>query len=250
MNVATIQNRLGEIYEARVLGQEFDLKEIGTLSKQLALRALVQARRLDKPEQVAIVGFGPGRLCAPFGQKGWECWGLNDISYPSLDSFDRFFQLHNIKYCRRHYPTWIQNDKLVWERSQGLPLYMDRHYKSLPDSVPYPKKDVEKLTSHGKYHTSSFDWMVALAIHLEVKEIALYGVNFSGAHLFNGEPLAGRACLEYWLGVAEGRGIKVMVSGGSDLFKTVHLAGMMSTLQYGFGGEPGLELGNGWRDVR
>lgn len=46
-----------------------------------------------------------------------------------------------------------------------------------------------------------------------------------------GEPIGARACLEYWLGVAEAKGIAVEVFGRGDVFKTYQL--LRSDKQYG-----------------
>ena len=74
--------------------------------------------------------------------------------------------------------------------------------------------------------------------------------------MLDGEPLSGRACLEYWIGVAQGRGIEVGVYTNGDLFLNVHLALHRSTMRYGIEGEPALDLSLNrtekgyWADVR
>src|SRR5256885_12075637 len=60
-----------------------------------------------------------------------------------------------------------------------------------------------------RWHCGSLDWMVAAAIVWEAASIALVGISF----MRGGEPLNGPACLAYWLGLAQGRGIEVAVRG-------------------------------------
>ena len=50
--------------------------------------------------------------------------------------------------------------------------------------------------------------------------------------------------------MAEGRGIEVEMHTLSDMLRTVHLARLVSDLQYGWDREPALELGDGWQDLR
>lgn len=207
---------------------------------------------------VAIVGKGPYDVLAPWGQPGWEFWGLNDAptsnGWPPIEAHTRWFQLHNPQYMRKHYPKGIDELARHWGGERGVILYMDRHYPEYPESVAYPKTQVEELLpySFGRYHTSSFDWMVALAIHEGFTTIHLHGVEFGAFPYTAGEPISGRACLEFWMGVAAGRGVDIALGPQhmGDMFLTTHMARFRSTTQYGFEGEPALELGNGWTDVR
>lgn len=206
------------------------------------------------PKRVALVGKGKNRYGAPWGQQGWELWGLNDRSpyEPPIEAFTRWFQLHPPKYLRVHYQEGIDDLDANWREERGVRLYMDRHYRRYPDSEPYPKDEVEALTPRGWYHASSFDWMLALAVLEGFEVIDLYGCGFTTFPYLNGEPISGRACLEYWAGVAEGRGAVVRQYSGGDLFQVLHLARMRSKLQYGFQDEPALDLSltTPWVDLR
>lgn len=210
------------------------------------------------PKSVAILGFAPSRVVAPFGVEGWELWCLNDPheapGIPMRHAFTRWFQLHPPHYLKKHWPQGIIDLATYWGEETGIPVYMDRHYEEYPDSVPYPKEEVEALTPHGWWHASSFDWMVALAILDGFERIDLYGASFVNYPIMNSEPISSLACLQYWLGVAEGRGIEVNVFGGGHLFRTIHLAAYESGLQYGFEREPALDLNTDtdkkWKDVR
>lgn len=208
---------------------------------------------------VAIVGKGFDHSIVPWGTEGYEFWGLNDQpgnrpEYAPIECYTRWFQLHPPHYLEVHYPRGIKDLKRWWGTPRGVKLYMDRHYDWLPDSVPYPKAEVEALCSYGHYHCSSFDWMVALAILEGWSRIEMYGVDFfTFPSILNGEPISARACLEFWLGVAAGRGIDVAVSQRGDLFTNIHVAIYRSDLQYGFEREPALDLtldDERWSDVR
>jgi len=210
------------------------------------------------PNKVAIVGFATSRLVAPYGEPGWELWCLNDPidkpGIPARHAFTRWFQIHPPRYLAKHYPRGNEDLRKHWGRQTGIRLYMDRHYPEFPDSEPYPYEAVTKMTGHGWFHASSFDWMVALAIYEGFEQIDIYGCDFYAYPLMNGEPLSALPCLSYWCGVAEGRGLELNVFGGGHMFRILHLAAYESGLQYGWDREPALDLGTDvdpqWRDVR
>lgn len=210
------------------------------------------------PKSVAILGFAPSRLIAPYGKKGWELWCLNDPmeapGIPARHAFTRWFQLHPPHYLRKHYPQGVLDLAHYWGEESGIPLYMDRHYDEYPDSIPYPKAEIEALTPHGYYHASSFDWMLALAILEGFERIDLLGCSFYAYPIMNGEPISALPCLQYWCGVAEGRGIELNLYGGGHLYRIIHLAAYESSLQYGYEREPAFDLGSDsdpkWSDLR
>jgi hypothetical protein len=235
------------------------MNEALTLDKDEWPRA---PRREDgtRAPKVAIVGKGPMHLHAPFGDPEYELWGLNDAEwrpgYAPVESFHRWFQLHNPEYMSVHYPVGVIDLETQWSKKvDDTILYMDRHYPEYPNSVPLPVSDMTDGFPY--YHTSSFDWMVAMAIHEGFEAIEMYGCDFrTFPTTLDGEPVSGRACLEYWLGYAQGKGIDVKAYTTGDLFLNVHVAVFRSTLRYGLDREPALDLGLAeddggyWSDVR
>jgi hypothetical protein len=73
-------------------------------------------------------------------------------------------------------------------------------------------------SAEADYHACSIDWMLAHAILEGATEIRLCGVE----QQHTAEPLSSRACVEFWAGVAVGRGIAVSSADGST-FKLAHL---------------------------
>ena len=142
----------------------------------------------------------------------------------------RWFQLHPRDYLVKHWQPdyWMH---IMWLREECfMPVYVPdlEQWDDIPTAREYPKAEVEALTPHGDYHAGSFDWMVSLAILEEFEEIHIYGVNFGSG----GEPLSALPCLQYWLGVAEGRGIKVHVEPPTDMYSIYYLT--KTKRQYGW----------------
>jgi len=107
----------------------------------------------------------------------------------------------------------------VWWRS----IHAD-----IPASVAYPIHDVMALTRHGFYLAGTFAYMTALAILQGYQTIGLWGINDmrsyhdpgTGERQGTSEPREADRNLEYWLGVAEGRGIEVVVPDDALVLKT------------------------------
>jgi hypothetical protein len=214
-------------------------------------------------DRVAIVGHGIIKYAdevlvpGPFADPGYDVWGMNALysDYPTEGDMDggdyeafmfhAWFQLHTPRYMEKHWARGWAHHQLWLERKHPFPIYMQKRYRRFPSSMRFPKEQVEDLTPFGWYHASTFDWMFAFAIAEGYQRIELWGVN-----LGPGEPLSGRACMEYWMGVAHGKGIELYVEQPTDLISIEHVAKMQSQLQYAYDEEPALELGHGWKDVR
>ena len=181
-------------------------------------------------KKLAIIGFSTATSRPnPWPDAETEVWGFNELYRvydPTLYRFTRWFELHIRSYFAN--PEWHAH-ALFLNRllDLGVTVYLPKRDAAVIRSKFYPRAKVAALSPHGEYHAGSFDWMVALAIAEGFTEITLYGVDFAGG----GEPISARACLEYWLGVAEGRGIVTRVVGG-DVFRIFHLT--RSDTPYGF----------------
>lgn len=126
---------------------------------------------------------------------------------------DRWFQLHPPVWAGR---ALFGRDQAHWDflATCNVPLYMRYPQEEFPTAVPYPIEEVSHCVGR-RYFTSSPAYGLALAIYEEVDEIKLYGVNLAS----NTEYVEQRPCIEWLLGLAEGRGIKVEAPDDSPLLK-------------------------------
>lgn len=174
---------------------------------------------------VAICGFSPTTLPALKDSKADEIWTLNhafvmDFAFPR---FDRIFELHKYGWFLRKgehkltkYYNWLR-------KKHPFPIYMQQVYKSFPSSVRYPKEEVDEFvfgklrrgTDLNLYYTSSFSYMLGLAIYEGVKCIEIYGVDMSNDTEYNFQKPGG----EFMIGVALGHGVEVKLQPNSDLCK-------------------------------
>lgn len=149
-----------------------------------------------------------------------EAWSLN-LAYQSEDfpPCTRWFEMHGL---RELIMTAQTNDKfkdhLLWlTKEHDFPVYMQENYERFPSSVKYPLEKVSNYPVHRPgakdYYTSTFPFMVALAIHEGFDEIHVYGIE-AGTET---EYAYQKAATEFWLGVAVARGVKVVLQENSAL---------------------------------
>jgi len=184
-----------------------------------------------KSKRVCIVGFSGTRGDAPYADPDMEIWGLNDI-FEVIPRCDRLFQVHQRGEVETH--TTRTEGKPHPERLRELtcPIIMGETWPELPNSVAYPlARVIARLGgSISDYFTNTISYMIALAIAEGYREIHVYGVDMAVGSEYESQ----RPSCEYFLGLAVGRGIKVVIPPGSDLLKTRFRYGLQAAAAAGF----------------
>ena len=175
-----------------------------------------------------------GRVLIPFlGPSGHAEWpaGSWDIWAPVFT-----WQLLG----RRRPRLWVELHRQVWWRQpktwrrgylrwlhtyRARPILMQHQWREVPASVRYPRARALREFPSAPFQ-GTFDWLMALAILLDAKQIAVWGVDYDTAH----EMVYQRSGAAYWVGMALGRGITVQFSPCSFLLSTP----MPSTKTYGY----------------
>ncbi len=158
-------------------------------------------------KRVAIVGLSQAtRHLIPWYRGDWEVWGLAWDS--SRYDLHRTFELHDMPDMVKDQPNL---DKYLANIAQCNRPYMVEKY--IPEATAYPYDEV--IADVGDYFCSSIGLMLALAIHEKYDEIALYGIDMRADEEYAYQ----RANCEYLIGLARGRGIKVIVPEQSPLCK-------------------------------
>lgn len=157
-------------------------------------------------KKIAIIGLSPTHDQAPWDDPDWELFGL--ALDPDVWRLDRVFEIHDIRLLKT-YPDWQQY------RSRMLDLewvYVQHEVEEIPNGRAYPLAEVSKTTD---YLCSSVAYMLALAIHEGATEIGIWGVDMAAWEEYGYQ----RANMEYLIGLARGKGIKVYVPAQSPLLK-------------------------------
>jgi hypothetical protein len=201
-----------------------------------------KSKTTKKPLKVAIIAGGAkeANFLDPKTSGQWEVWGLNAIrpnerlrgSWVRPITWARMFNLHRFEHLNRDCPEYIYTDSEWAKRNREVPFYVvDSWHGLLPNEHLFPIADLQSLPRGGLYHAGSLDMLVAYAVHLGAVAISLHGIGLSlDSH--RDEPISARACLEYWCGVAEGRGRNVSAAPDCDIFYQYHLVRSRSV--YGF----------------
>lgn len=145
--------------------------------------------------KIAIIGLNPHTQDdIPWDDAEWKTWGLGWGGGKTKYLCDRLFDIH---------------DPSLWK---GGDEYLDNLLVLDAEIVlqgNYPLK--EAVETFGDYLQSSMAYMMGEAIMSNPDEIKLFGCDPGGPWAYQ------RPNLEYFIGFARGRGIKVTIAEGSRL---------------------------------
>jgi hypothetical protein len=174
--------------------------------------------------KVAVLGLSQSsRHLAPWNKPDWELWGLAWDS--ERYKFHRTFDPHDMADLTR--PGRPPVKPYLEKIAHCNCLYMDEAYPEVPGARRYPFEEV--AADVGDYWCSTIAYIVSLAIHEKAEEIALYGVDMRAED----EYFTQRPNMEYLIGFARGRGIKVHIPDTSPLCKFVSDSGADYVERYG-----------------
>lgn len=191
-------------------------------------RSTNEVKVKDAPEHVAIVGLGPS--CAAFFElaKGLggasaycdEVWGINAIG--DVLRCDRIFHMDDmlVQEARAKERPFSNIAAMVrWLKTHPGPVYTSIPRPGYPGMVAFPLEEVLNAGHDGNggapYFNSTAAYAVAYAVHIGVKRISLFGIDYTLPNAHKAEQ--GRACVEFWLGIAAARGIAITVPEQSSL---------------------------------
>lgn len=201
----------------------------------------------EVPRKLAMIGKAPSSLAlAPYKDETWEVWILNTLGHLNeVPRWDRQFELHDLELTKaKEYGDYYQ-----WLERQTRPVFLrDTPPASFKHGIRYPLGEIQQHFAHlagRNYLTNTVSLMVALALYehdhgLPVGEIGLWGVDMAqhalrgAGHVgwFTSEYARQRPSVEYWLGVADGRGIKVTIPQQSDILKAACIYGYHTTERF------------------
>lgn len=181
-------------------------------------------KRPPSPERVAIVGLGPSLatyvdLTRRLGGRhalADETWVVNALG--DVIEHDRVWHMDDVRVQEvRAAATPASNIAVMlrWLKAHPGPIYTSRLHPEYPGLVELPIEAMLNDLDGMAYFNSTVAWAVAYAIFIKVKSIFLFGIDFTYPNSQDAEK--GRACVEFWLGVAMARGIETAVAETSSL---------------------------------
>lgn len=143
---------------------------------------------------------------------------------------DRWFDLH--PFDKMHFATHgkkvVATDvpagyfvrpagHLEWLRQQSIPVYVqDAKALGSPSARTFPKAEVEAAV--GPHFASSPAWMLGLALLEGVTELHIFGIHLATQW----EYLKQKPNLAFLLGLAAGRGVKIVLPKAAPLLRESH----------------------------
>lgn len=161
--------------------------------------ALIGASQLDPTER------------PPLEDPEWDVWSCNSLWRLCLDAHgrfraDRWFELH---------PLPVQTPRELDEMyTCPVPLYVLEDEEA-PQWERFPLGALRERWGARDYYTCTMAYQIALALTYGYQSIGLWGME-----LWQGTPrerYVEHRCVEYWLGVARGMGVEVVLPEYSQL---------------------------------
>lgn len=166
-------------------------------------------------KHIAILGLGPSldqymeqtkraggrsRFCD-------ETWAINALG--DVFACDLVFHMDDVRIQEIRAEAAPQSNiaaMLRWLKTSKTPVVTSRPHAGYPATVAYPIEDVLNHLGHD-YFNSTAAYAVAYAIHVGATKVSLFGMDFTYPNVHDAEK--GRACVEFWIGQAQARGIEI-----------------------------------------
>ena len=160
-------------------------------------------------KEVTILGMGATMIKCRYDG---EIWGVNKV-YTMAKRLDKLF-ITDSRYYPDGKPSW-NFDEL---NKLDIPIVSLHLFKEIKKLVHYPyHRIVERFNGMGsEFFTNSICYMIAYALYKNYEKIKMYGIDMATSM----EYILERGGIEYWVGRAEGMGVKVENTKGSMVCKT------------------------------
>lgn len=120
---------------------------------------------------------------------------------------------------------------LAWLKTTRTPVMTSRAHPDYPALIEFPFEDVANALGE-VYWNNTVAYAVCYAIYRGVERLSLFGCDYTYTNRGKGE--AGRACVEYWLGIASARGIEITTDPRSPLLDSYRCRKDDDVYAYGY----------------
>lgn len=170
---------------------------------------------------VALYGFASVSREGIHNSKADEIWSITWAYKYNVPRIDRLFEMHPIwMQAKSQKPEYIK-PREHWEwmkKNTDIPIYMLLNHPEVPKSIRYPIEKVWELIPSSRRRnvfTSSFDYLMGLAILEKFERIELYGFEMGSDTEYRYQ----REGSSYWIAQADARGIEVVLPENTALLK-------------------------------
>jgi hypothetical protein len=172
---------------------------------------------------VAILGLGPSlhefiSITRRLGGASAFCdevWGINAVG--DVVKCDRIFHMDDVRIQElraAENPSGNIAAMLAWMRKHPGPIVTSRTHPDYPGLEAFPLECVLNIEPYG-YFNSTAAYTIAYAVWRGVSKMTIFGFDFTYPNAHHAEK--GRACVEFWLGIAAARGIQIGMPKNTSL---------------------------------
>jgi len=172
-------------------------------------------------KSVALYGFAPATREGVWDSKADEVWSIVWAYKYDLPRLDRIVEIHPVwmqaaskkpeyEKPRKHW-EWLKNNK-------DIPVYMIAQHPEVPMSIQYPLKEVMDMlpsSRRKKVFTSSFDFLIGLALYEGFDRIECYGFEMGSDTEYRYQ----REGAAYWIGQCDARGVELVLPDNTALLR-------------------------------
>lgn len=218
-------------------GQEGPESEVEPDINGRTLIAICRREALDLPaddvetpagKHIAILGLGPSldqylEITKRLGGRSRFCdetWCINSLG--DVFACDLVFHMDDVRIQEIRAAAAPESNiaaMLHWIKTSPVPVVTSRRHADYPALVDYPLEDVLNHLGHD-YFNSTAAYAIAFAIHVGAAKISLFGMDFTYPNAHDAEK--GRGCVEFWLGQAHARGIKLNLPKTTTLMDSMY----------------------------
>lgn len=191
-------------------------------------RIAIPEPRKSNERHVAILGLGPSldqylEITKRLGGRSAFCdevWAINALG--DVFACDLVFHMDDIRIqLIRSEARPASNIAMMtkWLKMSNVPVVTSRAHPDYPALVEFPLEDVLNNLGHD-YFNNTAAYALALAIHTGATKISCFGMDYTYANTHDAEK--GRACVEFWLGVAYARGIDIKLPKTTTLMDSMY----------------------------
>lgn len=215
-------------------GQEGPESEVEPNNQGRTLIAVCQRDELPRQEDIgqekhiAILGLGPSldqylEITKRLGGRSRFCdetWAINALG--NVFDCDLIFHMDDVRIQQiraEAAPASNIAAMLHWLKTSRVPVVTSRAHPDYPALVEFPLEDVLNHLGHD-YFNSTAAYAVAFAIHAGATKISLFGMDYTYPNAHDAEK--GRACVEFWLGQAHARGIRINLPKTTTLMDSMY----------------------------
>jgi len=177
---------------------------------------------------VAILGLGPSvrqylEITKRFGGRKALCdetWCINALG--DVFACDRIFHMDDVRIQEVRAKAKPESNiarMLDWLKATKIPVVTSRAHPDYPALEEFPLQEVISRFPCG-YFNNTGPYAVAYALYKGVTKLSLFGMDYTYDNVVDAEK--GRACVEWWLGVASQLGVELSMPRTTSLMDAYH----------------------------